>query len=74
MYTLVLVPLEESMAQRDAGKHEQWRGYMTVLVVNHGMIKSISILTGIICVMIKCDVQALRNRFCRDVHWILAIL
>jgi hypothetical protein len=48
MNAFVLLPLQESMAQRGAGKHDQWRGYMTVLVVNHEIMKSISILTAVI--------------------------
>jgi len=55
MNTFVLLPLLESMAQRGAGKHDQWRGYMTVLVVNHGIIKSISILPAVIRPMMKFD-------------------
>jgi len=64
MNTFVLLPLQESMAQHGAGKHDQWRGYMTVLVVNHGIMKSISILTVVICPMIKFDVDKLRDCFC----------
>jgi len=63
MNTLVLLPLQESMAQRSAGKHDQWRGYMTVLVVNHGIIKSISIVTAVIRPMIKFDVDESRDCF-----------
>jgi hypothetical protein len=48
MNTFVLLPLQQSMAQRCAGKHDQWLGYMTVLVVNHGIRKSISVLTAVI--------------------------
>jgi len=47
------------MAQRSAGKHDQWRGYMTVVVVNHGIIKSISILTTGTRQMMKFDVDKL---------------
>jgi len=57
MNTFVLLPLQESMAQCGAYKHDQWRGYMTAVVVNHEMIKSISILTAVICPMIKFDVD-----------------
>jgi hypothetical protein len=57
MNPFVLLPLQESMAQRGASKHDQWRGYMTVLVVNQGIIKSISILNAVIRLMIKCDVD-----------------
>jgi len=47
MNASVLLPLQESMLQGVADNHDQWRGYMTVLVVNHGIIKSISILTAV---------------------------
>ena len=36
------------MLQRGACKHDQWRGFMTVLVVNDGIIESISILSAAI--------------------------
>jgi len=74
MNTFVLLPLQESMAQCSAGKQDQWRGYMTVLVVNHGMIKSISILTTVIRPMIKFDVDKPRDWFRQEVKWTLAIL
>jgi hypothetical protein len=73
MNTFELVPLQESMAQRGAGKHNQWRGYMTILVVNHGIIKSISILTMVIRPMITFDVDQLGDCFCQEVKWMLAI-
>jgi hypothetical protein len=73
MNTFVLLPLQESMAQRGACKHNQWRGYMTVLVVNHGIVKSISILTVVIGRMIKFDVDKPRYCFCQEVKWTLAI-
>jgi hypothetical protein len=61
MNTFVLLQLQESMAQRSAGKHDQWRGYMTILVVNHGIIESNNILTAGISPMIKFDVDAPPN-------------
>jgi len=67
MNTFVLLPLQESMARRGAGKHDQWRGYMTVLVVNHGIIKSISILTTVIGPMIKFDLDKLHDCFRKEV-------
>jgi len=73
MNTFDLLPLQESMAQRSAGKHDQWRGYMTVLVVNHGIVKSISILTAVIRLMIKFDVDKPRDCFRQEVKWTLAI-
>jgi len=73
MNTFVLLPFQESMALRSAGKHDQWRGYMTVLVVNHGIIKSISILTAVIRPMIKFDVDKQRDCFRQEVKWTLAI-
>jgi len=73
MNTFVLLPLQDSMAQRSAGKHDQWRGYMTVLVVNQGIIKSISILTVVIRPMIKFDIDKPRDCFRQEVKWTLAI-
>jgi hypothetical protein len=57
MNTFVLLQLLESMAERGAGKHDQWRRYLTVLVINHGIIKSISILAAVIRPMIQFDVD-----------------
>jgi len=73
MNTFVHLPLHESMVQRSAGKHDQWRGYMTVLVVIHGIIKSISILTAVIRPMIEYDVDKPRDCFRQEVKWTLAI-
>jgi hypothetical protein len=61
------------MAQRGACKHDQWQGYMTVLVVKHGIIKSISILTEVIRPMIKFDVDKPRDCLREEVKWTLAI-
>jgi len=65
MNTFVRLPLQVSMAQRGAGKHDQWRGYMTVLLINHGFIKSISILMAVIRPMIKFDVDNPQDCFCQ---------
>jgi hypothetical protein len=73
MNAFVHLPLQESVAQSGASKHDQWRGYMTVLVVNLGIINSISILTAVICSMRKFDVDRLHNCFCPEVKWMLAI-
>jgi len=73
MNSIVRLPLHESMALCGAGKHDQWRGYMTVLVVNHRIIKSISILTVVICLMIQVDVDKTRDCFRQEVKWTLAI-
>ena len=73
MNTFVLLPLQESMAQRGACKRDQWRGYMTVLVVNHGIIESISILIVVIRPMIKFDVDKPWDCFRQEVKWTLAI-
>jgi len=73
MNTFVLLPHQESMAQRDEGKHDQWRGYMAVLVVNHVIIKSISILTGVIRPMIQFDIDKPWDCFRQEVKWTLAI-
>jgi hypothetical protein len=73
MNTFVLLPLQESMARCSAGKHDPWRWYITVLVVNHGIIKSISILTAVIRPMMKFDVDKLWDCFRQEVKWMLAI-
>jgi len=73
MNTFVLLQLQESMAQCGAGKHDQWQGYMTVLVVNHGIIKSISIVTTVIRQMIKFDLDKPWDCICHEVKWTLAI-
>jgi hypothetical protein len=46
---------------------------MTVLVVNHGIVKSISILTAVISPMIKFDVDQAWDSFRQEVNWTLAI-
>jgi len=46
---------------------------MTVLVVNDGIIKSISILIAVIRPMIKFDVDKLQDCFWQEVKWTLAI-
>jgi len=63
MTNFVHLPPQESMAHRSAGIHYQWNGYMTVLVVNHEMIKSITILTMVICARIKFDVDPPQDWF-----------
>ena len=74
MNTFVLLPLQESMAQCGAGNHDQWRGYITILVINHGIIKSISILTAVIRPKINFDVDKPRDSFRPEVRWTLAIV
>jgi len=61
------------MAQCGACNHDQWRGYMTVLVVNHGIIKSISILTAVIRPMMKFDMDKSCHCSGKGVKWTLAI-
>jgi hypothetical protein len=73
MKTFLLLPLQEIMAQRGAGKHNQWRGYMTIHVVNHGIIKSLSTLTAVIRKMIKDNVEKPRDCLRQEVLWTLAI-
>jgi hypothetical protein len=46
---------------------------MTVLVVNNGIIKSITILTTVIRPMIKFDVDTAQDCFRQEVKWTLAI-
>jgi hypothetical protein len=73
MNTFVLLPLKQSMAQRSACKHDQWRGCMTVRVVNHGIIKSISVLTEVIRPVINFDVDKPWDCLRQEVKWTLAI-
>jgi hypothetical protein len=73
MNTFVHLQLQEIVAQRGAGKHDQWPRYMTVLVVNHGIVKSISILTAVIRLMVKFDVDTQRDCFRQEVKWTLSI-
>jgi hypothetical protein len=73
MNTFVLLQLQESMAQCSADEYDQWRGYMTVLVVNHGIIKSISMLTAVIRPMIKFDVDKPWDCFRQKVKWTMGI-
>jgi len=61
------------MALCSAGEHDQWRGYMTVLVVNHEIKKSISILTAVIRPMMKFDVDEPQDCICQEVNCTLAI-
>jgi len=67
MTTFVPLPLLKSIAQCGASKHDQWRGYMTTLVVNHGILKSISILTMVIRLMRKSVGDKLWDCFHQDV-------
>ena len=46
---------------------------MTVLVVNHGIMKCISICTAVIRPMIKFDIDKPRDCFPWEVNWTLAI-
>ena len=73
MNTLVLWPPQVRMAQRGAGKHDHWRRYMTILVLNYVIIKPISILTAVICPKIKFDVDKPQDCFRRKVKWTMAI-
>jgi hypothetical protein len=47
---------------------------MTVLVVSHGIIKSLSVLTTVIRPMAKFDVDKPWDCFSQVVKWSLAIL
>ena len=71
--TIVNLPFQERMAQCGADKHDQLRGYMTILVVHHGIMKSISILTAVIHLMIRFDIPKPQDCFRQEVKWLLAI-
>ena len=61
------------MAQHGAGKHDHCRGYMTVVVINHGNMTSISILTAVIRLMLKFDVDKPWDSFRPEVQWRIAM-
>jgi hypothetical protein len=61
------------MAQHSAGKQDQWRGYMTVLVVKHRIIKSINILTAVIRPMIQLHLDTPWHCFPQELKWMLTI-
>jgi hypothetical protein len=67
------LPLQESIAQHGADKHHQWQGNMTVLILNHGIIQSISTLTAVIRLMINFDVDNPRDCLRQEVKWTVAI-
>jgi len=73
MNPFVLLPLQEGMVQCGVGKHDPWRGYMTIHVLNNGIINCISILTVAIRPMIKFDMDKPLDCFRQDVQWTLAI-
>ena len=73
MNAFMLLPLQESLGQRGAGTQDLWQGYLTVLVTNYGIIKSLSILTMDIRPMIKFDVAIPWDCFCKEVKWTLSI-
>ena len=73
MNALVLLPLEDSMAQCGAGKQDPWRGYMTILVVNERNLKSINILTVVMHPMIKFNVDTAGDCVRQDVMRTLAM-
>jgi hypothetical protein len=73
MITFVLLPLQENMVQRSASKHHQWRGYMTVLVVHHGIIKSMIIHTAVIQPMINFHLDPPQDCFLMEAMWTMAI-
>jgi hypothetical protein len=68
----VPLPLLEGMGQSGAGEHDQWRVCMTILVVDHGFVKSITILTAVIRQMIKLDVDNPGDSFRQEVKLMLA--
>jgi len=61
------------MVQCGAGKRDQWRGYMSVVAINHGSIKSISRHTVVIYLMINFNVDKPRDYFCQVIKGTLGI-
>jgi hypothetical protein len=45
MHSFVVLPIKESMMQCSTEKHDQSQGYMTFPVINHAIMKSITIVT-----------------------------
>jgi len=73
MNNIVPLTLQERKAQCSAGKHDQWQGYMTILVVKRATIKAISIITTVIRPIIKLDVTNPLDAHGHDVKWTVAI-
>jgi len=46
---------------------------MTILIVNHGIITSISTLTEVICLVIKLHADNHQDCFHEEVKWMIAI-
>jgi hypothetical protein len=46
---------------------------MAVLVVNHGIIQCIIILSAVLRAMTKFDIYTLRNGICQEVKWMLDV-
>jgi hypothetical protein len=73
MNTYVQLPLQGSMAQRGACKHDQCQGNMTIHVVNHGVIKSISTHPTVIRPLTEFDVDSTGDCLRHEVKWTLDI-
>jgi len=73
MNTFILSPLQESIAQCGAGKHDQWRVCVTIRIINHGIIKSISIVTAVFCLIIKSNLDTPWDYFRQQGKWMLTI-
>jgi hypothetical protein len=73
MNTFVLLPLLDRTVQCSADEHDLRQWYMTVIVVSHGFMKSIRILTKVVRPMINCDEEYLWGCNRRKVKWTLAI-
>jgi hypothetical protein len=73
MDTFVLCPLEESMTQHGACHHGLCQRYMTILVINHGITKSIRILTMVIHPRITLGVDISHDCFRHEVRYSFAM-
>jgi hypothetical protein len=69
MNAIALLRLPQSMVQRGAVTHKHWRGYITVLVANHGLIFFISIVTLVNRPKIQCDVDIPLDCVRQELHW-----
>jgi hypothetical protein len=59
MNTVDPLPLQVSMVDHEAGRYDQWRGFLTVIDINHGQIILSNICTAVIHVVTEFDVPGL---------------
>jgi hypothetical protein len=65
--------LQESMAKHSAGYHDQWKRYMTVFVIKHGMIQSVRTLATVYRPRKRFDIDTLQDIISYEGNWALVI-